>query len=104
MKDEILRKSSGYADILTRINDRAADAVLGKGRIRSHSLRTALSQRLHGPAGGPDAFVGDPVFEAARIWRHADRTLDDLAGGMLEEDLVAALDTAPTRRWPRRAR
>jgi DEAD/DEAH box helicase domain-containing protein len=97
-----MKKSSGYANILTRINDRAADAILSKGRINSKSLSAALSQRLHGSAGRPDAFVGDPFFEAARIWQRADCSLDDLAGGMLEEDLVAALDGAPTRSWPRR--
>lgn len=102
MKDEIARTSSGYADILKRVNDRAADAILGKGRINSQSFSIALSEKLHGAAGSPNAFVGDPVFEAARIWQRADHTLDDLAGSMLEEDLVAALDTAPTRPWPRR--
>lgn len=109
MKDESSLPSSGYDAILARVNDRAADAVLGKGRVRSRSLRADLSARLHGQAGGPDAFVADPVFEAARVWERADRCLDDLAGGMLEEDLVAALDrktlldgTRNDRRWPRR--
>jgi len=109
MKDESSLPSSGYDAILARVNDRAADAVLGKGRVRSRSLRADLSARLHGQAGGPDAFVADPVFEAARVWERADRCLDDLAGGILEEDLVAALDrktlldgTRNDRRWPRR--
>tara|TARA_R100000789_G_scaffold8576_1_gene12690 strand:+ start:14617 stop:20676 length:6060 start_codon:yes stop_codon:yes gene_type:complete len=109
MNDESSLPRSGYDTILARINDRAADAVLGKGRVRSRSLRADLSSRLHGQAGGPDAFVADPVFEAARVWERADRCLDELAGGMLEEELVAALDRetrldgAPNdRRWPRR--
>lgn len=109
MNDESSLPSSGYDAILARVNDRAADAVLGKGRVRSRSLRAELAARLHGQAGGPDAFVADPVFEAARVWERADRCLDDLAGGILEEDLVAALDretlldgTRNDRRWPRR--
>ncbi|WP_417812379.1 DEAD/DEAH box helicase [Thalassospira alkalitolerans] len=100
--------TSGYDKILARVNDRAADAVLGKGRVRSRSLRADLSARLHGQAGGLDAFVADPVFEAARVWERADKCLDDLAGNLLEEDLVAALDrkymldgTTNDRRWPR---
>lgn len=109
MNDESSLLRSGYGEILARVNDRAADAVLGKGRVRSRSLRADLSARLHGQAGGPDAFVADPVFEAARVWERADRCLDDFAGGMLEEDLVAALDRETLRdgnkndrRWPRR--
>ena len=109
MTDESPLPRSGYDEILARVNDRAADAVLGKGRVQSRSLRADLSARLHGQAGGPDAFVADPIFEAARVWQRADKSLDDLAGGMLEEDLVAALDcetrkdgTKNDRRWPRR--
>ncbi len=109
MKDQSALPSSGYDAILARVNDRAADAVMGKGRVQSRSLRANLSARLHGQAGGPDAFVADPVFEAARVWERADICLDDLAGGMLDEDLVAALDrgtlldgTPNDRRWPRR--
>ena len=109
MYDDLSLPRSGYDEILSRVNDRAADAVLGKGRVRSRSLRAELAARLHGKAGGHDAFVADPVFEAARVWERADRCLDDFAGGMLEEDLVAALDretlldgTKNDRRWPRR--
>lgn len=109
MKDESSLPSSGYNAILTHVNDRAADAILGKGRMRSRSLRAALSAQLHGQAGAPGAFVADPVFEAARVWERAEMCLDDLAGDMLEEDLVAALDrevkvdgTRNDRRWPRR--
>ncbi len=101
MKDDISRLSSGYEEILTRINDRAADAVLGKGRIQSASLRATIARRLRAGLGSPDAFVADPVFEAARIWKRADRSLDALAGTMLEDDLVAALDKEGPRRWPR---
>ncbi len=109
MKDDVSLPRSGYAEILTRINDRAADAVVGKGRVRSTALRADLAQRLHGGAGRPDAFVADPVFEAARVWKRAELCLDDLAGGLLEEDLVTALDRSAladgstnARRWPRR--
>jgi superfamily II DNA or RNA helicase len=109
MKDDISGLTSGYGTILARVNDRAADAVMGKGRVRSRALRAELAARLHGQAGQPDAFVADPVFEAARDWLRAEQCLDDLAREMLEEDLVAALDrrtladgTENTRRWPRR--
>ncbi|MEP1934522.1 MAG: DEAD/DEAH box helicase [Hoeflea sp.] len=108
MKNHIALPQSGYADILSRVNDRAADAVIGKGRVRSSTLRKELAQRLHGGAGRPDSFVADPVFEAGRVWQRADTCLDGLAGSLLEEDLVAALDrnhlddgSENMRRWPR---
>jgi len=109
MKDDVSRLTSGYGAVLDRVNDRAADAVMGKGRVRSRALRAEIAARLHGRAGKPDAFVADPVFEAARDWLRAEQCLDDLVGDLLEEDLVAALDretlldgTKNTRRWPRR--
>jgi len=100
--------SSGYAEILARINDRAVDAILGKGRVRSVSLRRDLAQRLYSGGNPSEAFVADPVFEAARVWQRADLCLDDLAGSLLEPDLIDALDQEfleggqkNTRRWPR---
>ncbi|MEE4208280.1 MAG: DEAD/DEAH box helicase, partial [Parvularcula sp.] len=108
MKDSVSLPQSGYAEVLARINDRAADAVIAKGRVRSRSLREDLVSRLRGAAGRPDGFVADPVFEAARVWKRADQNLDDLVGTLLEEELVAALDrerlpsgNENARRWPR---
>ncbi|WP_192965949.1 DEAD/DEAH box helicase [Phycobacter azelaicus] len=109
MKDNTTLHHSGYAEALARVNNRAADAVVGKGRVRSNALRKEISQRLHGEPGRPEAFVTDPGLEAARIWERASVCLDDLAGQLLEEDLVAALDREyvndgrpNSRRWPRR--
>ncbi|OZB14386.1 MAG: hypothetical protein B7X55_11355 [Rhodobacterales bacterium 34-62-10] len=102
MKDDLTLPRSGYDAILTRINDRAADAVIGKGRVRSMALRQALAEMLHGAPGGSNSFVADPIFEAARVWKRAVKCLDDLAGGLLEEELIAALDQTGPRRWPRR--
>ena len=108
MNEKAELQSSGYAEILTRINDRAADAVLSKGRVQSYSLRKELAQRLYDGGDRTNAFVADPVFEAIHIWQRADVCLDDLSGNLLEEDLVAALDQKflqsgieNSQRWPR---
>ena len=108
MSDEAARMRSGFDEVLSQVTRRAGDAVLAKGRARSQALRADLARRLSGAAGSPDAFVADPVLEAARVWKRADAALDDLAGDMLEEDLVAALDSTRRpdgrendRRWPR---
>ena len=100
MKDTPDALSSGYAEILDRVAQRAASAVVAKGRVRSVVLRRALSERLRTAPGGDDAFLADPVFEAARVWQRAGKTLDDLEGELLEEDLVAALESAG---WSRTA-
>ena len=101
MKDHVEQATSGFAEMLDRVADRAAAAVMAKGRVRSNALRCALLDRLRGTPGTEDGFLADPVFEAAREWLAADVTLDELAGSVLEEDLVSALDTAEKRRSPR---
>ena len=95
--------TSGFAESLALVSERAASAVISQGRLRSSSARKALSRRLSVEPGVGESFIADPVFEAARVWRRSENTLDDLAGGFLEEELVTALDEAPTKRWPRRA-
>ena len=111
MSDDAARVRSGFDEVLSRVARRAGDAALAKGRARSDALRADLARRLAGSPGSKDGFVADPVLEAARVWKRADASLDDLAGDMLEEDLVAALDCRHRpdgrrndRRWPRRGR
>ena len=65
MKDGIDTNRSGYAEVLDRVAERAASAVVAKGRVRSVALRAALSARLRAEPGQADAFLADPVFEAA---------------------------------------
>ena len=62
-----------------------------------------MFRRLSAGPGIGESFIADPVFETSRVWRRSERTLDDLAGSFLEEELVAALVDAPTKRWPRDA-
>lgn len=45
--------------------------------------------------------LADPVFEMARVWKLADRTLGELEGELLHPALVAALDGATSERMPR---
>lgn len=93
--------TSGFSESLALVSKRAATAVISQGRLRSFSARKALSRRLSVEPGVGESFIADPVFEAARVWRRSESTLDDLAGAFLEEELVTALDSAPTKRWPR---
>lgn len=103
MKDIKDIPSSQFAQALELVAKRAASAVVAQGRLRSSSARSALLRRLSSPAGTGESFLADPVFEAARVWARADMTLGQMVGKGLREDLVSALDEAPTRRWPRDA-
>ena len=62
-----------------------------------------MFRRLSAEPGIGESFIADPVFEASRVWRRSEKTLDDLAGSFLEKELVAALVGAPTKQWPRDA-
>ncbi|MDE0305581.1 MAG: DEAD/DEAH box helicase [Albidovulum sp.] len=86
---------------LSRLSSRAASSVVARSRIASPALNAVLLRRLSAFPGQSDALLADPVFEAARDWEPADCTLDDLAGGLLHSDLVAALDEATEERMPR---
>lgn len=101
MEDMPRIRSSGFSEALEQVAQRAAAAVIAQARLRSRSARASLLGRLSRPAGLGESFLADPVFEAARVWRRADRSLDEMAGQDLREELVAALDAAPTRRWQR---
>ena len=91
-------------ETLNRLTRRAASSVVARGRISVPALNAVLLRRLSAPPGQPDSLLADPVFEAARSWESADCTINDLAGGLLQEDLVAALDEADEERLAREIR
>lgn len=101
MKDITETRSSGFTEALELVAQRAASGVVARARLRSTSARVSLLDRLSQPAGLGESFLADPVFEAARVWKRAERTIGQMAGNELREELVAALDAAPTRRWQR---
>ena len=93
--------ASHLDETLSRLSVRAASSVIARGRLASSALNTVLLRRLSAEPGARDSLLADPVFEAARTWESADCSLDDLSGGLLHPDLVAALDGAEPERMPR---
>ncbi len=76
---------------LDRIAARSTAAVLGWSALRSQALRAHLLATM--PAGGdPNAFLAEPIIEAAHGWATAHETFGSLAGTLLSESVVAALD------------
>ena len=91
-------------ETIERIARRAASAVVARGRLDAPALNAVLLRRLAAEPGHADLLLADPVFEAARIWESAPRTIGELAGDLLHPDLVAALEGAEKERMPRNRR
>ena len=73
-------------ETLKRLSDRAASAVVARGRIASPALNAALLRRLSASPGAVDAFRADPVFEATSTWESTDRCLGGLSGELLQPE------------------
>jgi DEAD/DEAH box helicase domain-containing protein len=97
----MLSSSSGYGITLSGISKRAASAIVARGRLSSQSAREMLLRRLSAEPGHPDSLLATPIYELARMWKPAAQTFGALAGTLLREDLVAALDDAGEQALPR---
>ena len=87
-------KASELEATLTRLGQIGASSVVARARLASPGLNAALRRRLAARPGTADALLADPIFETARTWKTADRSLEALAGGLLHPRLVDALDGA----------
>lgn len=94
-------RRSRLGETLQNLSARASAAVVARSRLDGPALNAALLRRLAARPGDHDALLADPVFEPARAWKPADVTFGDLAGGLLHENLVAALDSEGPQRMPR---
>ncbi|WP_234732181.1 DEAD/DEAH box helicase [Acidocella facilis] len=93
--------SSNLAATVTTLTRRSASAVVARARAASPGFNDTLLRHLSVPPGKPGALLAEPVFEVARNWEPADRTLGELAGTLLHPDLVAALDAGDKFRMAR---
>ncbi len=93
--------SARLSETLDRVTARSAAAVVAQGRLRPEALNRALLRRLSAAPGEEDSLFAEPVLEARRAWKPADRTLGELAGDLLHPDLIDALDGAEAARMPR---
>lgn len=84
-----------YADLLPLLAERAKLAAISQLGFANVPLRRHLSEVFSEPFGEGGSFVADPAFEATFGWSPADKTMQDLAGGLLTAELVAAMDAPP---------
>ncbi len=77
------------------LRTRAARATLDQLGLAPGPLRNHLGSILDRPAGRDGSFLAEPVFEATFPWRTVEETMSDLAGELLEPDLVRSMDAPP---------
>jgi DEAD/DEAH box helicase domain-containing protein len=82
---------------------RAARAAVSQLGPASEPLRRHLQDVLARKAGEPGSFLAEPIVEATFGWQEDPRTMDDLSGSLLHEDVVSALDGAGEVRFPKDA-
>lgn len=84
-----------FSDVDERLRLHLSRAVAAKVNPANPVLRRWMAGALAaaGPAAG--GLLSDPVVEAVFGWEVDDRSLGQLAGGLLHADLVSALDRVP---------
>jgi ATP-dependent helicase YprA (DUF1998 family) len=81
--------------LASTLNTRASRAVLGHLSLRSGALREFLRSTFELSPGEPTSFLADPVIEAAFGYEEGPETMSDLAGTLIEPEVVRALDQPP---------
>lgn len=84
-----------FENLIPELSSRAARATLGRLGFSNPALRAHLQQVFSRQIGTPGSYLGEPVFEATFGWQPAEVSLQQLAGGLLSERLVNALDQPP---------
>ena len=89
-----------FRPLIAQLSQRAAEATLSILGISDPALRQFLSEQFNQPLGGKDSnnFLADPVFEAIFDWEENihKHKMDNLAGSLLERELIDAMDKPPT--------
>lgn len=82
---------------LNAIRERTAQAVIGQSGLAHPGLAAEVRRRLSDPDPDRGGVLQQPVVEAALPYVSAERTMAELAGGLLRPSLVDALDGANAR-------
>lgn len=82
---------------LNAIRERTAQAVIGQSGLAHPGLAAEVRRRLSDPDPDRGGVLQQPVVEAALPYVSAERTMAELAGGLLRASLVDALDGANAR-------
>lgn len=84
-----------FSRLLPGLRRSSKQAVLGELGFSSSTLRRYLSEIFDAGYGRPGSLLGDPTFEATFGWKASESTMAQLAGDLLTNELVAAMDSPP---------
>ncbi len=84
-----------FSSLTTELARRTARATLSQMGMTSAPLRDHLRDLFDQAAGVDGSFLAEPVFESMFGWEPAELTMSDLAGNVLEAELVRAMDQPP---------
>lgn len=84
-----------FSKLLPHLSHSSKQASIGQLGFANATLRRYLNEAFDNGFGVPGNFVGDPAFEAMFGWKSSDQTMEQLAGKLLTEDLVLAMDSPP---------
>ena len=84
-----------FKDIVNRINKRSSEATLSMLGITQPELRKYLKFVYEQPLSFSTRFLADPVFEPLFGWQEDKITMAELAGDLLQHELVEAMDSPP---------
>ncbi|WP_176044616.1 DEAD/DEAH box helicase [Burkholderia vietnamiensis] len=84
-----------FSELFPVLAERAKLSATSRLGFANAPLQRHLSDVFGRPYGEPGAFLADPTFEAVFGWHSSDSTMSDLAGSLLTDDLIRAMDAPP---------
>src|SRR5690349_10292118 len=88
-------KNSYFETLIPELATRAERATLGRLGFSNPALRAHLRNVFAREIGSPGSYLGAPVFEATFGWQPAQVSMDRLAGNLLSERTISAMDQPP---------
>lgn len=88
---------SYFSNLLPDLATRARLAAISRLGFANVPLHRHLAEIFSRPYGEPGSFLADPTFEAVFGWQAANCTMQQLAGNLLTQELVNAMDTPPPK-------
>lgn len=84
-----------FSRLLPQLADRSQSAALSRLGFAHVPLYRHLAEMFSRPFGEPGSFLADPTFEAVFGWTEDSSIMTELAGQLLTEDLIQAMDQPP---------
>jgi ATP-dependent helicase YprA (DUF1998 family) len=86
---------SYFEALIPELATRAERATLGRLGFSNPALRAHLREMFARQIGTPGSYLGEPVFEATFGWQPAAVSMGQLAGNLLSERTISAMDQPP---------